>query len=105
MKNLIILLLAVLVLSSCTQQYIALEKDGSVIQIQDRNDIIHDAISLGAEYIYVSNSTLGVHGDKYEPVDYMGEDDIKFYTDSIDNKKYSWMVTYKKLKISDLKMK
>lgn len=104
MKNLIIIL-AVLLFSSCTQQYIALDKDGSVIQIIDKDNLIQDAISLDAEFIYVTNSTLGLYGDKYTPVDFIGEDDIKFYNDSINNKEYSWVVTYRKLRLSDLKEK
>lgn len=100
MKKLLLALIIILAMSSCTKQYIAKDKDGAPIVIYDREGIIEDAFTLSVDSIYVVKFT---NDSFYHPLRWMGKEQTTFWTDTLTTGKViSGAHTYRKLKLSDV---
>lgn len=100
MKQLLLALIVILAMSSCTKQYIAKDKDGAPIIIYDREGIIEDAFKLKVDSIYVVKYT---RGKTYTPLRWMGKEQTTFWTDTLTTGKViSGAHTYRKLKLSQV---
>ena len=99
MKKLTILALFVGLLSSCTAEYAAKDRDGAPILIKDRNNVIDNAIALGLDSVYVRKFN---NDDYYLPIRSMGKEQTMVNSDTIGGKRHTWYTTYRIVRINSL---
>lgn len=99
MKKSIILALFVGLLSSCTAEYAAKDRDGAPILIRDTDGVVADAIALGLDSIYVKRFDTD---EFYEPLRSMGKNETIVRSDTINGKRYTWFSTYRVIHINSL---
>lgn len=100
MKKLINLALFVGLLSSCTAEYAAKDRDGAPILIRDTEGVVADAIALGLDSIYVKRFDMD---EFYKPLRHMGKNETIVRSDTINGERYTWFSTYRVIHMSDVK--
>lgn len=100
MKKLFIMALVMGLLTSCTNEYAAVDRDGAPILIKDTDGVITDAIALGLDSIYVRNFDMD---EFYEPLRHMGKDETTVSSDTINGKRYTWFATYRVIHMENVK--